>query len=265
MPSDQILPDGRIIRNYPFKKVNFKDHKDKWQEMLFCAAEEETTDQLTEIFKEQHYKKGLIKKNMVIVDIGANIGMSALYFQDYAKMIYAIEPSPFCYHCLVENTKDFTNIKTFNFGISYHNDKSFLTGGTEDSPPQSLYREYASKFVTPILLKSFEDFIKENNIEHIDLLKIDCEGAEYEIFLDKSFQRIAPKIDYIIGEAHNLPSLWPELLPDILKVSGFKVTFMPFKNMNYQIYFTNRFTGEKTNIVHWQKTIFFAEKIQKKK
>ena len=70
LEKDQILPDGRIIRSYPIKNLRFKDHKNKSQNIMFCAAEEETKDQLTEIFRQQHYKKGLIKKDMVIISSG---------------------------------------------------------------------------------------------------------------------------------------------------------------------------------------------------
>src|SRR3990167_5706 len=71
-PDIQVDKD-HVIRNYPIKEITFQDHHKKWQKIKFVGSVEETKDQLGEIFKVQHYKKGLIKKNMIIVDIGSNI------------------------------------------------------------------------------------------------------------------------------------------------------------------------------------------------
>lgn len=254
---DVVVDEDHVIRNYPIKDMKFKDHLGKWQKIKVVANEDETKHQLAEIFGEQHYKKGLIKKDMVIVDIGANIGCSVLYFQPWAKVIYAIEPVPYCYYCLVENTKKFSNVKTFNHGIFTVNGEMWLTGGTEDSPPQTTYQE--SRFVQPINIKRLDTFFEENKIDHVDLLKIDCEGAEYEIFLDDGFKNVANKIDYIIGEAHNVPTISPEFLPNILKAVGFDAEFLPFDNLHYWLLYKNKTTGYKSKIFNQQQTIFFAK------
>jgi FkbM family methyltransferase len=35
---------------------------------------------------------------------------------------------------------------------------------------------------------SFKEFIDENNIKHIDFLKIDCEGGEYSVFIPRKYR-----------------------------------------------------------------------------
>ena len=54
----------------------------------------------------------------IFIDIGANIGNHTLYFRNSFKKIYSYEPHPKTYKLLQFNTEDFSNIKTFNFGIS---------------------------------------------------------------------------------------------------------------------------------------------------
>ena len=77
---DFQVDNYHVIRNYPIKTITFQDHNKKWQKIKFVGSVEETRDQLGEIFKVQHYKKGLIKKDMVIVDIGANINNNHVLF-----------------------------------------------------------------------------------------------------------------------------------------------------------------------------------------
>ena len=78
---------------------------------------------------------------------------------------------------------------------------------------------------------------RSNNIEKIKLLKIDCDGAEYEILYDSVFFK-SGNVENMVGEFHNLPynitvkSNITELL-DYCKplVSGlFKITLLDVDN-----------------------------------
>lgn len=48
---------------------------------------------------------------------------------------------------------------------------------------------------------TINDIIKNNNIDKIKLLKIDCEGSEYEI-LNNADKNILNKVEYLFGEFH---------------------------------------------------------------
>jgi len=77
-----------------------------------------------------------------------------------------------------------------------------------------------------------ETFMDKTNIKHIDLLKIDVEGAEYEILGGPYFQNVCHKVDAIIGEAHLKPAL-PVILEKILTELGYKFEWLPYKNYHY--------------------------------
>lgn len=81
---------------------------------------------------------------------------------------------------------------------------------------------------------TLEDFFKQNNIDHVDILKIDAESAEYEIFKD-TFKNIADKIDCIIGEDHIGGALEP-----ILKGYGFNYTNLSDGRVNANIFIAKR-------------------------
>ena len=51
-------------------------------------------------------------------------------------------------------------------------------------------------------MSSFKDFITNNNIDHIDFLKFDCEGGEYYIFTEENEDYIKNNVSYAAGEWH---------------------------------------------------------------
>jgi FkbM family methyltransferase len=54
-----------------------------------------------------------------------------------------------------------------------------------------------------ILATSLDDIIESFNINSIDLLKIDCEGAEYDILYDSNYFS-SNIVKNMVGEFHNL-------------------------------------------------------------
>ncbi len=185
--------------------------------------------QFGEIFEEGHYKSGRRKKNVIYLDLGANIGLSALYFKDYAKKIYAIEPNNTYFQFLKENTKDLKNIECFNIGIGIDNGKAYLTANPGEFRAESIFGEGEEQ--QEFQMMTIDKFFEENKIEHVDVLKIDVEGSEYPIFMSEGFSKVADKIDYIIGEGHFKSNLMPSYIPEILKEYGFKVKFFPYENI----------------------------------
>lgn len=199
------------------------------KDVYFDFNELEFKTQHAEIFGERHYEKGLRKKNMVVLDIGANIGLSVLFFKEHAKKIYAIEPNSIYYNFLTHNVGMYPNVKTFNIGLGLGNCKQLLFGNPGEERTESIYSkgERAMEFQ----METIDKFFEENKIKHVDVMKIDTEGSEYPILMSKGFGKVASKIDYIIGESHFCDMLRPDLIPVILGDYGFKVNFLPYNNL----------------------------------
>jgi len=213
------------------------------------------TDMISEIFIGEQYKRGKVKKDMVIMDVGANIGLASLYFKDWAKVIYALEPNPKNYECLVENTKAYPHIKPFNVGLVARSSVEYLRTNGEYPIAESLFGE--GSITETVNMVSIDQFMREQNIEHVDLLKFDTEGAEYTVFPSEGFSKVASKIDYIIGEAHYFAKLIPDYIPVILKDAGFETEWLPIRNMFLVMTFDDvhkkRYQVDKY-------TIFFAKR-----
>ncbi len=213
--------------------------------------------QLDEIFCRQYYKKGRIKKDMVIIDAGANMGMASLYFRDWAKIIYALEPSPAAYDALVENTKQFSNIKPFNLGLADKKGTMQLKTNDKGNVPDSIFGSGDLTITVPCI--GIQEFMQEQGIEQVDLLKIDVEGSECWVFESKGFHSVADKIDFIIGESHYFGFFTPQLMGAMLKESGFKTKFLPYNNYFSNIDYQSSGGELKRYHIPYQ-TIFTAQK-----
>ncbi|MEK6883382.1 MAG: FkbM family methyltransferase [Nanoarchaeota archaeon] len=98
---------------------------------------------------------------MVVLDVGANVGMFSLFIKDWAKKIYAVEPSKRIFDCLKLNTKNWHNIEIFNVGFSNRKQKTFLFG-KGDETPQTMLIEGENKELIEVI--TIEDFFNENKI-----------------------------------------------------------------------------------------------------
>lgn len=130
-------------------------------------------------------------ENKNIIDIGANVGMfSILAAYLGAKRVIAAEPASNTFEILKQNVKQ-SNFKTIEI---YKNIVLNITGAKiklplqNDSGHNSLFRE-SEKFETAESISLNDMIMQLPNNEDI-ILKIDCEGSEYDIILN------ANKIDF---------------------------------------------------------------------
>jgi len=124
--------------------------------------------------------------NPIIIDIGANVGTVSFYFAKkypYSK-IFAYEPHPLNFQNLLKGIEEnkITNIYPFNLAVFSKSNldvKIFLNENATSA--SSVFRFLPTDPYVNVKTISLEDIIKQNNISYIDFLKIDCEGAEFDI------------------------------------------------------------------------------------
>lgn len=163
------------------------------------------------------------KKDLTIVDIGANIGLCSMEFAKYAKIVYAVEPASKIFECLEQNILDnhLENIKTFKTAVSINDGKGvihFNKNTTMNSLKASVDDKTGVEEVKTITLKKF---FEENKITHVDLLKLDIEGLEPEVLCSQPFLDIASMVDVLIFEYHTWSGRVPMQILNCLKDQGF--------------------------------------------
>lgn len=143
------------------------------------------------------YSPTLGHKSDVVIDVGALAGEFAAYIYDQSGVIYALEPYSEHFKELEENIKQFEldKIKPFKLALAGENATRTLVvqsrGGHTLGVTEPLEEIQAVTLAT---------FMKEQKIDHVDILKIDIEDAEIEVFNSPDFAEVVDKIDLIIGE-----------------------------------------------------------------
>lgn len=152
---------------------------------------------------DEYFKNKInIQKNDIIIDIGGHIGLFALYASQYCKngKIYSFEPVIENYNLFLENIKNnnLTNVKAFNTAVS-KNEGEVNLFLNDDQAAHSIFTK--SNTVKKVNSTTLQKIFEKNKIENCNLLKIDCEGAEYEILENLPIEYYK-KIQKIVIECH---------------------------------------------------------------
>jgi FkbM family methyltransferase len=151
------------------------------------------------------------KKDMVVIDVGANIGVVTQYMRQFAKKLYAIEPSREHFQALERNKEfnEWDNVEVFNLALADKDGEMMLNHFDKNRTCHSLTNDYKDGGEM-VKTMAFDTFFKENNIKEVDFVKFDVEGADDMILRSKGFEAVAPKIKAIEVEFHH--DTWPELV-----------------------------------------------------
>jgi FkbM family methyltransferase len=141
----------------------------------------------------KYYSKSEPTK-IIIFDIGANLGdYSETLIDNKVKNnvivdIHLFEPTAKCFEELTSKFSFNKNIVLNNFGLSNSSDSCTIFYDQEKSGLASLYKRNLEHYdinfelSETVEIKRADRYIKENNIEHIDFVKIDIEGHELKAF-----------------------------------------------------------------------------------
>ena len=120
-----------------------------------------------------------------IVDIGANIGQSALYYRELfpESTLYCYEPIPAIYDQLKQKTRNDSAIHSFQNGVGASPGELEIVLLEDHLSQQHSFNKAAGKSDKTILvpITTVDEIIQKQKIKTIDLLKIDTEGFEIEV------------------------------------------------------------------------------------
>lgn len=188
-----------------------------------------------DIFINKSYKFKTEKPNPVIIDCGANIGLSVLYFKTLYPdaIVRAFEPDAKIFKVLEDNCNKFClkNVELFNKGVWTNNEEvSFLSDGADGG---KIVKNFDSNELSKLKMVHLKDLLEKE--KEIDLLKIDIEGAESEVISDCS--ESLQGVKFLFVEYHSSASEEQKLddLLGVLKKAGFRyyINSVNFTPKNY--------------------------------
>lgn len=159
-------------------------------------------DTLLQIFWREDYAFDVAVQPEIIVDGGANVGYASLYFAaKYADAtIYALEPEPDNYRQLLRNVADFGRVVPINAAIWHENTTLSLHDAGAGAWGFRVRAETAND-KTAVAAISVGSLLEQQAIHQIDILKLDVEGSEVEIF--KHCQPWIDRVEAIVAELHD--------------------------------------------------------------
>lgn len=169
---------------------------------MYKDSNERTQDYLGNFEENDVLKKLVVKTAPVVVDVGSNVGQSAHKIKNIwpNSVIHCIEPMEEQYKTLERKTRHYTDVRTYNtalgswdgprtFYINEH--QNMLSGFYELNPeskdsvalnkPERSHDNFLNTQETIVDCITLDNWAILNEINNIDLLKMDAQGAEPDI------------------------------------------------------------------------------------
>jgi FkbM family methyltransferase len=147
-----------------------------------------------------------INNSSIVFDVGGFQGQWASdIYAIYQPTIYIFEPIVEFSNSIAKRFAHNKKIKVLSAGLSNKTIKSTIFLNQDGS---SLIKETGTN--TKISLIGASEFIHKNNIKNIDLMKLNIEGAEYDVLEDLTNNKLLSKIHYFQIQFH-------EFVPDAQK------------------------------------------------
>lgn len=244
----------------PLEMVRFRKNKDSAAELriryrnrphLFLRGGRSDYHMFHRIFRRDEYRLAplLAGRFGTVIDLGGNVGMFAARIAPYADRVISCEPVPENFARLTKNLGGHPHVTCLPLAVGDRRgalriylprraDKS----GTFTSHREGQETDISEQYVEAPML-SLADLLAEQGVAEVDLLKIDTEGAEYDILYAAA--AALPRIRRIHGEYHDVRRDDPRTRADRfiawLAGNGYHVDVLPHpKTPNHGMFFASR-------------------------
>jgi FkbM family methyltransferase len=141
---------------------------------------------------------------LTVVDIGANVGLFALYMKRVRTQseIYCFEPVPATLELLKKNIGSDPRVHLYPYALSNREQTSQIHLHPLNSGENSLKADGNKPVETiRVVVKDAAAALRQIGLSYIDILKIDTEGCEVEIL--ESLQPYLPYVGIVMVEYHS--------------------------------------------------------------
>ena len=188
-----------------------------------------------QLFYDKIYDNFDLDEVKTVVDLGANVGLFSNYmsWKKEVRRIYAVEPASGAFEELKKQFYYYNSVLPHKIGIHHFNGKAKIyLDKTQSILSTFLNDTIDTNSFEEVDVKTLPEFMNSVNLSHVDLIKMDIEGLEYEVFnsmSDKDIQRA----DRWIVEYHANENKNAEILQNRLKSLGYTIQNFPDKVPQY--------------------------------
>ncbi len=194
---------------FPTKRIRYAmrggmwmrlDLHDQISRMIYFLGSHESEE--TQIIKR------IIQPNWIVLDIGAHIGfytlLAARLIDRDLGHIYAFEPNPGTFEILTHHIKinGLAHVTAYNMAIGTSVGRiEFFLGPSRNTGMASMFPRETRYGKTTTRVTTLDRFVNTNNLRSINLIKMDVEGAEFEI-LEGSRNILALYLPHLVLEVN---------------------------------------------------------------
>lgn len=143
-----------------------------------------------------------LNKDALVFDVGGYKGdFSANIWKRFNCRCFCFEPVREFAEKIEERFRDNRDISVFSFGLSNKTENVPMMISADGS---SSVIQRDNSIQNTAFMKDVSEFFKENNIEHVDLMKINIEGGEYALLERMAETDLLSKVDYFQIQFHEL-------------------------------------------------------------
>lgn len=189
-------------------KHNIIDVKSEDEDIInhFADPANHVDDIIEQLYVEAFYTKLFPgKENLVVLDIGANVGLFSLYFQDQAKMVYSLEPTPSHFNILKRLTADYPKITPLNIALSDQDADIDFFICSNNTTMNSITARSDTEYAENITVRgcTLATLINDLKLDHVDFIKCDIEGSESFALTYETIGAVKDKVGCWYVECHN--------------------------------------------------------------
>lgn len=178
-------------------------------------------------FYHQYHRPPIkLPANPTIVDLGSNIGLTLVDFKLLypTAIIVGVEPDPGNYEICLQNIAGLDHCCVVQAAI-WIADGTVAYEGTDEQSYAITETEANKKGTCQSI--TIDSFIRDNKLGHIDYMKMDIEGAEYNVLLNDHSKNWLRKVTCLSIEVHDTPGLTKEI--------GIRQLLQELENNNFQV------------------------------
>jgi FkbM family methyltransferase len=141
-----------------------------------------------------------IGPDSVVLDVGAFIGdWSEKISTRYGSVIHAFEPGPSALRQMAERLDDHPNVHQHPYGLGRRDETASLA---LSGPGSTIYADSGTYGTVEVPIRDAVAVLDELGLDHVDLLKVNIEGGEYDLIDRLDEAGWLPRIDLLMVQFH---------------------------------------------------------------